>query len=67
MQIVVVKKESLYKHPFPKEFVNTYWIKDHDEFGNERDLISLEKTNNAWILVGNEKCKIIDNTTKVIL
>ena len=65
MQIVVVKKENLYKYPFPKEFINDYWIKDFDEFGNERDLIQIQKTDKKWILVSNDNCKILDNNQEL--
>jgi len=65
MQIVVVKKENLYKYPFPNEFVNSYWIQDYDEYGNERDLISLEKSGPNWILISNDDCKIIENNEEV--
>ena len=61
MQVVVVKKESLYKYPFPNQLISTYWIKDYDEFGNERDLISIEQNNNSWVMISNDKCRIIDN------
>jgi len=61
MQVVVVKKENLYKYPFPNQLISTYWIKDYDEFGNERELISIEQHNNSWIMISNDKCIIIDN------
>ena len=64
MQVVVVKKESLYKYPFPNQLISTYWIKDYDEFGNERDLISIEQHNNSWVMVSNDKCTIIDNNNE---
>ena len=38
MQVVVIKKENLYKYPFPTQLISTYWIKDYDEFGNEFNL-----------------------------
>ena len=65
MQVVVIKKENLYKYPFPNEYISTYWIKDYDDFGNERDLLAIEKVNNVWMLLSNEKCKIIDNNEEV--
>ncbi len=65
MQVVVIKKEKLYKYPFPNEFISSYWVKDKDEFGNERDLIMVEKSGNSWVLVSNDNCKIIDNNTEV--
>ena len=60
VQVVVVKKDNLYKYPFPKELINAYWIKDDDEYGNERNLISIEQKQNSWVLIGNENCKIIE-------
>ena len=65
MQVVVIKKENLYKYPFPNEYISTYWIKDYDDFGNERDLLAIEKVNDTWMLLSNEKCKIIDNNEEV--
>lgn len=58
MQIVVIKKDKLYKYPFPNDNVSTYWIKDIDEFGSERELISMEKKNGTWNLISNETCSI---------
>ena len=65
MQVVVVKKDNLYKSPFPNELVSSYWIKDNDEYGNERDLILVEKKENGWILIANEKCHIVENDKEV--
>ena len=65
MQITVIKKEKLYKHPFPNQFVSTYWVQDKDEFNNERDLIMLEKSGDSWVLESNENCKIIDNGSEI--
>ena len=65
MQIVVIKKDKLYRYPFPNELISTYWIKDYDEFNNERNLASIEQLNNLWILVCNDNCKIIDNNKEL--
>ncbi len=65
MQVVVVKKENLYKCPFPSELVSNCWVKDNDEFGNERNLVMLEKQDNRWVLLSNDKCKIVDNDKEV--
>ena len=65
MQIIVIKKEKLYKYPFTNEFISTYWIQDKDEYGNERDLLMIEKKDTSWELISNEFCKIIDNNTEV--
>lgn len=65
MQVVVIKKEKLYKYPFPNELISTYWIKDNDEFGNERNLIMLAKRDNSWSLIANDTCQIIEDNKEV--
>ena len=59
MQIIVIKKEKLYKYPFPNEYISNYWVQDKDEFDNERDLIMLEKSESSWLLVSNDSLKQI--------
>ena len=65
MQLVVVKKDNLYKYPFPTELINAYWIKDTDEYGSERNLISIEQHHNSWVLISNENCIIVDDNVEV--
>ena len=65
MQIVLIKKDKLCKYPFPNELMYTYWIKDDDLFGNERNLIMLSKRDNTWILESNDICKIINQGQEV--
>ena len=65
MQILVIKKEKLYKYQFPNEYVSNYWVKDNDEYGNSRDLIMIEKKDNTWILVSNDNCRIIEGNSEV--
>lgn len=64
MQLVVIKREKLYKYPFPNEYISNYWIKDDDGYGNQRDLIMVEKKDNLWLLVSNDNCKIFENNTE---
>ena len=40
-------------------------LKDNDEYGNDRNLISIEQHQNSWVLIGNENCKIIDDGNEV--
>ena len=65
MQIILLKHEKLYKYPFPNNLVTNYWIKDKDEFNNERDLISLVKSGDTWQLVANDRCRIADGNGEV--
>ena len=58
MKIILGKNEKLYKYPFPSNNLTSYWIKDFDENTNERNLISIDKVNDAWYLFSNEKCYI---------
>ena len=48
MQILLIKSDKLFKYPFPSENMSTYWIKDYDENGNERELIFMEQKDNSW-------------------
>ena len=61
MQIVLIKPDKLYKYSFPNENISTFWIKDFDGINNERDLIAIERTPNAWLLKGNDICSINDS------
>ena len=61
MQIILIKKEKLYKYPFPNNYVSSFWINDKDEYGNDRELIMMEKNGEKWSLVSNDSCKIINN------
>ena len=65
MQIVVIKHDRLYKYPFPSENVDSYWIKDIDDNGNERELISLEKIEDSWFLLSNSTCYLEISGAKV--
>ena len=65
MQIIVIKKEKLYKYPFPNAYVQTFWIQDKDEYDNIRDLLMIERDGNSWKLVSNEDCKIVENNSEV--
>ena len=67
MQIVVIKKDKLYKYAFPHENITNYWIKDIDELGNERELISIIKKENNWYIVNNDKCFIESKEKENIL
>ena len=58
MQIILIKKENLYKYPFPNNLISSYWINDNDEYGNNRDLIMIERKEDNWVLMANDKCRI---------
>ena len=45
MQIIVVKKEKLYKYPFPNTYVQTFWVQDKDEYDNIQKRIALFQQN----------------------
>ena len=50
MQIVLLKPEKLYKFAFPNENISTFWIKDLDDNDNDRELISINKEDDSWVL-----------------
>ena len=59
MQVVLVKREKIYRFPFPiDETTTSYWLNDVDDDYNERNLISLEKIDDKWNLVSNSTCYI---------
>ena len=65
MQVVIIKKDKIYKYPYPNENINVYWLEDINEFGSQRQLISIEKKNNSWFVISNENC-IIEKETQEI-
>ena len=65
MQIVLIKPEKLYKYEFPNDNISTYWLKDFDSLNNQRDLISIEKNNNKWILLSNDVCYLEFDNKKI--
>ena len=65
MQIVVIKHDRLYKYPFPSDNVDSYWIKDTDDSGNTRELISIEKIEDSWFLLSNSTCYLEIASAKV--
>lgn len=65
MQIIVVKNDKLYQYPFPSNNITNYWIKDIDEFGDERNLVAIEKKNNNWYLVSNDICTIEQSENEI--
>ena len=66
MQIVLIKPEKLYKFAFPNENISTYWIKDLDDSDNERELISIVKEGDSWVLTSNDIC-YIERKGKVLM
>ena len=66
MQIILIKPDKLYKYDLNNQIGRSYWIKDFDDSGNERDLISVKKKENTWILYSNENCYVEENSSKSI-
>ncbi len=64
MQIFLIKKEKLYKYPFPNKNITNYWIKDNDN-GVERDLIELTFKTGKWLLRSNNVCQIISSKEEI--
>ena len=55
MQIILIKRDKLFKYPFPNKNINSYWIKYNDN-GVDKDLIELAIKNGKWILKSNDEC-----------
>ena len=65
MQIVLIKPSKLNKYPFPSDNIVSYWISDIDENNADRDLLLIEKKENAWFLFSGDSCYIEVNGQKV--
>ena len=65
MQIVLIKPNKLNKYPFPSDNIVSYWISDIDDNNNDRDLLFIEKKDNAWYLFSGDNCYVEINGQKV--
>lgn len=65
MQVILIKKEKLFKYPFPNKNISNFWIKDYDESGNERELIEMSTEFGKWVLKSNDICQILTSSNNV--
>ena len=61
MKILLIKNGRLYNYVLPKEIKDNFWIKDIDNFDNERNLINVVADNGKWVLMSNYETKIVDS------
>ena len=65
MQIILIKKDKLYKYPFPNKNISSFFVRDKID-GNERDLIEIAVKNGKWIIKSNNICQIVSDKEEVI-
>ena len=58
MEILLIKPKKISRMPFPKDDMNIFTINDYDQNHNLKELISIEKRNNSWILLSNNNCSV---------
>lgn len=66
MVVTLIKKERIYTITLPEKVKGRFWITDNDEFGEKRNLISVEAENGKWILKGSEIAFIFDSHKKAM-
>ena len=66
MQVLLIKRDKLFKLALPREVNGSYWLMDKDEYGRDRELINIEEEDSEWKLKSNSDCKIINVNGDVI-
>ena len=66
MLVNLIKSNRMFNLTLPQKIKGQYWIRDIDNNGKKRDLISIEAVNDAWILKSNETAAIADNSGNLI-
>lgn len=70
MKVTIIDNFRIRNIILPNKIMGSYWITEFDENGIERNLISIEPSNNGWKLVSNNEIFVYENnvmTPEVIL
>ena len=59
MVLYLIKQERYYRMLLPDRVKGQYWVKDFDEKGNERNLLSIEAVGSEWIIKSNRRAAIV--------
>ncbi len=65
MLVYIINKGKLTSFTLPSKIYGSYFIKDEDEFGNERDLINIKEENGRWVAYSNKTVKVLLNNEVV--
>lgn len=61
MRVSLIKNDQISDLILPNVVKGSYWITDIDEYGNDRNLISIEADNKKWKLVSNNDISYVNN------
>ncbi len=66
MVLYLIKQERYYRMLLPDRVKGQYWVKDFDEKGNERNLLSIEAVGSEWIIKSNRRAAIVDGRNAIV-
>ena len=66
MVLYLIKQERYYRMLLPDRVKGQYWVKDFDEKGNERNLLSIEAVGSEWIIKSNRRAAIVGGRNAIV-
>lgn len=66
MIVSLIKSNQIFNLTLPQKIKGQYWITDYDEFGNKRQLISVEAVSGSWTVKSNKKAGVLDTEKRII-
>ena len=65
MRVSIIRHDKKEDMILPKMIKGSYWITDTDDYGNEKNLISIEASEGKWKLISNNEVFYVQNDTIV--
>lgn len=66
MILYLIKQERYYNMLLPERVKGQYWLKDFDEKGNERNLLSIEAMGSDWVIQSNQRAVILNGKNAIV-
>lgn len=66
MKVNLIKPDQFFELDLPDKIKGQYWIKDIDEAGRKRELISIEAVENQWVVKSNRIISLLDSDGKFV-
>lgn len=66
MILYLIKEDRFYSMILPNKVKGQYWLRDLNNKGDERKLLSIEAVGNEWILKSNKRAMVIDKNGAVV-
>ena len=67
MIVNLIKKERIFSIKLPEKINGKYWIKDFDEAGESRELISIEAIEGQWVIKSNKIVYIVGKIMSTLI